>query len=202
MDRCRKPIVAALNGMALGGGLEVAMRCHAMVATREAWMQFPEITLGIVPGIGGVAVPYRRWPGAAELFNGMLTRAERLTMEQAAGAGIVDALVAEQEQLIPAALELIGELKRQPRRDLDAPVRITAPAPDGAEPRDARGQLLSREALRLICDSIRDAAAATSFAAALEVGYQASGASACTAAAREGVTAFGEKRQPDYARTG
>jgi len=39
-----KPVVAAVNGMALGGGLELAMRCHSMVATKNAFFQFPEIT--------------------------------------------------------------------------------------------------------------------------------------------------------------
>jgi enoyl-CoA hydratase/3-hydroxyacyl-CoA dehydrogenase len=50
--------------------------------------------------------------------------------------------------------------------------------------------------------AIRDAAAAPSFAAALEVGYRAFGASACTAAAREGINAFLERRQPDFASSG
>ena len=67
-----KPVVAALNGMALGGGFELAMRCHGLVAERRAWMQLPEVTLGIVPGIGAMVVPYRRWPSAAGVFHGML----------------------------------------------------------------------------------------------------------------------------------
>ena len=41
LDGMTKPVVAALNGMALGGGLELAMRCHAIVAQRDAWLQFP-----------------------------------------------------------------------------------------------------------------------------------------------------------------
>ncbi len=49
LDRMKKPVVAALNGMALGGGLELALRCHAIVATASASLQFPEVTLGIVP---------------------------------------------------------------------------------------------------------------------------------------------------------
>jgi len=62
MDRIEKPVVAAVNGFAMGGGLEIAIRCHRLVATRNATLQFPEITLGILPGIGGCVVPYRRWP--------------------------------------------------------------------------------------------------------------------------------------------
>src|SRR5690606_18115227 len=59
LDAMRKPVVAALNGMALGGGFELAMRCHSLVAVRDASMQLPEVTLGIVPGIGAMVVPYR-----------------------------------------------------------------------------------------------------------------------------------------------
>ncbi|MFZ2649265.1 MAG: 3-hydroxyacyl-CoA dehydrogenase NAD-binding domain-containing protein, partial [Burkholderiaceae bacterium] len=46
LDGMRKPVVAALNGMALGGGFELALRCHARVAQRGAWLQSPEVTLG------------------------------------------------------------------------------------------------------------------------------------------------------------
>ena len=55
-------------------------------------MQFPEVTLGIVPGIGAMVVPYRRWPQAAAVFHGMLTRGERLKAVQAQELGIVDEL--------------------------------------------------------------------------------------------------------------
>ena len=68
LDTCRKPVVAALNGMALGGGLELAVRCHGIVAVKNAWLQFPEITLGIAPGIGGMVIPYRRWPAPRPRF--------------------------------------------------------------------------------------------------------------------------------------
>ncbi|HEX7156418.1 MAG TPA: 3-hydroxyacyl-CoA dehydrogenase NAD-binding domain-containing protein, partial [Burkholderiaceae bacterium] len=57
LDAMRKPVVAAVNGMALGGGLELAMRCHGIVAVGQAWLQLPEIRLGIVPGIGAMVVP-------------------------------------------------------------------------------------------------------------------------------------------------
>ena len=83
LDRMKKPVVAALNGMALGGGLELAMRCHDIVALKRAWLQLPEVTLGIVPGIGAMVVPYRRWPHATATFNAMLRQAERLKAARA-----------------------------------------------------------------------------------------------------------------------
>ena len=55
-------------------------------------MQLPEVTLGIVPGIGAMVVPYRRWPKAAAVFHGMLTRGERLKAAQAHELGVVDEL--------------------------------------------------------------------------------------------------------------
>ena len=63
MDTIEKPVVAAVNGLALGGGLEIAIRCHQIVAVRTARFPLPEITLGILPGIGGCIVPYQNGPG-------------------------------------------------------------------------------------------------------------------------------------------
>jgi enoyl-CoA hydratase/3-hydroxyacyl-CoA dehydrogenase len=72
---------------------------------------------------------------------------------------------------------------------------------DAVEARAASGQALSREVVAIMEQAVREAAAASSFAAALEIGYRAFGQSACTAGAREGITAFQEKRAPDFTRT-
>jgi enoyl-CoA hydratase/3-hydroxyacyl-CoA dehydrogenase len=202
LDTCRKPVVAALNGMALGGGLELAIRCHGIVATSNAWMQFPEITLGIVPGIGAMVVPYRRWPDAAAVFHGMLTRAERLRAEQATDMGMIDTLVEDHAHLIPAALWLVTELSEKQHAIPDGPIRIAPVVTEINAPHSADGRRLSGEVLAILCEAVRNAAAAGSFHDALEIGYQAFGDSACTAAAREGISAFGERRDPDFAKTG
>ena len=76
MDKMEKPVVAAVNGLALGGGMEIAIRCHAIVAADKARFQLPEVTLGITPGIGGCIVPYRRWPKGAALFHEMICLAK------------------------------------------------------------------------------------------------------------------------------
>ena len=70
------------------------------------------------------------------------------------------------------------------------------------EARGAKGEVLSAEVVGLIGEAIREAAAAPTLAEALEVGYRAFGRSACTAAAREGIGAFLERRRPDFAATG
>ena len=89
MDQMDKPVVAAVNGLALGGGLEIAIRCHSMVATKNATLQFPEISLGILPGIGGCVVPYRKWPQGADLFHEMICLAKPIGADEAAGIGMI-----------------------------------------------------------------------------------------------------------------
>ena len=200
LDTMQKPVVAALNGMTLGGGLELAFRCHGIVAMNSAWLQFPEITLGIVPGIGAMVVPYRRWPAAAAVFHGMLRRAERLSSASARELGIVDALTSDYAGLIDAAIARVRTLKGTVRPPADGAVAIVPL--ESVEPVAANGQRLSVEVTRIMEQAIRDAARASSLSAALEVGYRAFGASACTAAAREGIGAFQQNRKPDFEKTG
>ncbi len=199
LDRMHKPIVAALNGMALGGGLELAMRCQAIVATQRAWLQFPEITLGIVPGIGAMVVPYRRWPASAAIFHGMLRRADRLEPKAAHELGIIDALADDYASLIDLAVARVHSLAGGARPLASGPVKIAdLPA---VEPVSATGQRLSAEVVGIIERAVREAAQAPDLTSALEVGYRAFGASACTAAAREGILAFQERRLPDFTKT-
>ena len=53
IEDSKKPVVAAIEGLALGGGLELAMGCHARIAAPRAQLGLPELTLGIIPGFGG-----------------------------------------------------------------------------------------------------------------------------------------------------
>ena len=200
LDAMQKPVVAALNGMALGGGLELAMRCHALVAMEQSWMQLPEVSLGILPGIGAMVVPYRRWPQAASTFHAMLRRCEKLKAKQALALGVVDALAKDSSDLIALAVARVLALAPGHGRIADAPVAL--PAFEPMDAKAASGMALSPTTLALLERAVQQAAQAPTLAAALEIGYLAFGDSACTAAAREGIAAFGERRAPDFAAVG
>ena len=196
MDRMQKPVVAALNGLAMGGGLEVAIRCHSMVAMQNAVLQFPEITLGILPGIGGCVVPYRKWPAGAALFHEMICFGKPLKATEAAEIGMIAGLATDHESLIQAALaeikNLQGKVKGIPEGKVEIP---ELDIPD--EPMAGR-QLLSKEAVTITAQTIQKGVDTEDLADALEVGYRGFGEIACTAAAREGISAFLERRKPEF----
>jgi len=200
IDRMTKPVVAALNGMALGGGLELALRCHGAVAMANASLQLPEILLGIVPGLGAMVVPYRRWPNTAATFHAMMRRAERVSAKKAHELGIVGRLSDDYATMIESAVERVHALTGQLQAPTDGAVAIEPPTP--GEAIAFNGQKLSVEVTRILERAIVDAAAAQNFDAALEIGYRAFGLSACTAAAREGIDAFLQRRPADFTKTG
>jgi enoyl-CoA hydratase/3-hydroxyacyl-CoA dehydrogenase len=196
MDQMDKPIVAAINGMALGGGLEVAIRCHSLIATKNALLQFPEITLGILPGIGGCIVPYRRWPAGAALFHEMICLGRPIKAKEAAEIGMVTRIVDGYSELIKAAVEEVKNMQGKVKRISDAKVDIPEiTIPD--EPMAGK-QPLSKEAVSIVLKTVKEGAAADSFAEALEIGYKGFGEIACTDAAKEGISAFLEKRKPEF----
>lgn len=91
VEACAKPVVAALHGTALGGGLEVALGCHARVALASAKVGLPEVTLGILPGAGGT----QRLPrlAGADAALDLITSGRHVGAVEALKLGIVDAVV-------------------------------------------------------------------------------------------------------------
>jgi enoyl-CoA hydratase/3-hydroxyacyl-CoA dehydrogenase len=132
----------------------------------------------------------------------MIRRAERMPVKTAHTLGIVEALAHDHASLIEAAVARVHALSGRlpPQRFSDDVIDVTPPA--RMEPIGANGRRLSGEVIRIIETAITEAAATASFEAALEVGYRAFGLSACTAAAREGVQAFQQRRTPDFTKTG
>lgn len=196
MDRMDKPVVAAVNGLALGGGLEIAIRCHGIVATQNASLQFPEITLGILPGIGGCVVPYRKWPQGAKLFHEMICFGRPLSAKEAAGFGMVAKIAEDFPALIAAAIDEVNHLQGKIVRISDGKIDI----PDIEIPQmpKAGNQLLSKEAVSIAVKTIQAGAASESLGDALEIGYKGFGEIACTDAAKEGISAFLGRRKPDF----
>lgn len=90
-EAAKKPSVAAIEGLALGGGLEVAMACHARISTPGAQLGLPELQLGLIPGFGGTQrLP--RLVGLSKALEMMLT-SKPVKAEEALSLGLVDAVV-------------------------------------------------------------------------------------------------------------
>jgi enoyl-CoA hydratase len=109
LERCGKPVVAAVNGFALGGGCELAMACHLRVASEAARFGQPEVKLGIGPGYGGT-VRLPRLVGRGRALELLLTGA-MIDAQEAWRIGLVnrvvpaDRLIAESTGLLRAILE-------------------------------------------------------------------------------------------------
>jgi 3-hydroxyacyl-CoA dehydrogenase/enoyl-CoA hydratase/3-hydroxybutyryl-CoA epimerase len=110
LERLGRPVVAALNGTALAGGFELALACHRRIAVDDPRARFglPEVTLGLLPGAGGV-VRTTRMLGLQEALTGVLLQGQRLRPAAARQAGLVDELVATQAELLPRAIEWITD---------------------------------------------------------------------------------------------
>ncbi len=103
------PVIAAVNGFALGGGLELAMACHFRVASDNAKMGLPEVSLGVIPGYGGT----QRLPqliGKGKAMELILT-ANMLTANEAKDCGLVNHVV-PQEELLALCKKLATKISR------------------------------------------------------------------------------------------
>lgn len=198
INSMNKPVVAAINGLAMGGGVEVAFACHSIVSVPRGFLQLPEITLGIFPGMGGAILPYRKWPNAAEKFHAMIGQNDRLTCKEGVELGIIAAEAADNQQLLQAAMAQVETLTNNIPKIADTPVSIPEfKVPDNP----MAGKLpLSREAVTIAGKVINEGAAAESFKAALEISYHYSGVISCIDAPKEGVFAFLQKRKPEFSK--
>jgi enoyl-CoA hydratase len=97
IENFNKPIIAAVNGFALGGGLELAMSCHFRIAAGNAKMGLPEVTLGLIPGYGGTQ-RLAQLIGRGHAME-MIVTAEMITADKAKELGLVNEVVEHEELL-------------------------------------------------------------------------------------------------------
>jgi len=100
--QCPKPLIAAVNGFALGGGCELALSCDIVFASKNAKFGFPEVTRGIIPGIGGTQTIGRFVPKGVAME--LLMTGRHMPADEAFRRGIVNEVI-ESEELINKVLD-------------------------------------------------------------------------------------------------
>ncbi|MDP1731104.1 MAG: enoyl-CoA hydratase/isomerase family protein [Devosia sp.] len=123
-----KPVIAAVNGFALGGGFELVLCCDLVIASTDAKMGLPEIKLGLVPGGGGTqrsVAKLGRNRANFLLMTGAIEPAEAFV-----ASGLVNELVAP-DQLLPRAMALAGAIAAEPAEAIEGLRRLTATALQG-----------------------------------------------------------------------
>lgn len=120
IENLSKPVIAAINGFALGGGLELAMSCHFRIASDNAKMGLPEVSLGVIPGYGGT----QRLPqlvGKGKAME-MIMSAAMISAEEAKDCGLVNH-VTSQEELLGLANKIAGKILRNSSVAISAAIR-------------------------------------------------------------------------------
>ncbi|WP_373519730.1 enoyl-CoA hydratase/isomerase family protein [Pricia sp.] len=109
VENLSKPVIAAINGFALGGGLELAMACHFRIASDNARMGLPEVSLGVIPGYGGTQrLPQLIGKGRA---MELIMSAGMIDADRAQDYGLVNHVVS-QENLLPFCEDLAGKISK------------------------------------------------------------------------------------------
>ena len=129
IENLSTPVIAAVNGFALGGGLELAMACHFRIASDNAKMGLPEVSLGVIPGYGGT----QRLPqliGKGKAME-MIMTAGMISAEEAKECGLVNH-VTSIEELLPLAEKIASKIIRNSSDAISAAIRaINAGFEDG-----------------------------------------------------------------------
>jgi enoyl-CoA hydratase len=129
IENLSTPVIAAINGFALGGGLELAMACHFRVASKNAKMGLPEVSLGLIPGYGGT----QRLPrliGKGKAME-MIMTANMITADEAQNYGLVNNVV-DQNELVPLCEKLAFKISQNSSTAIAAAIKsINANDNDG-----------------------------------------------------------------------
>ena len=108
IENCHKPVVALVNGFALGGGCELAMACHMRVATANARFGQPEVNLGLIPGYGGTQ-RLTQLIGKAKSFELSMT-GDMIKADEAKSLGLINYVCENQEEALAKCQELLGKI--------------------------------------------------------------------------------------------
>jgi enoyl-CoA hydratase len=145
IERFPKPVIAAINGFALGGGCELALACHIRIASEKAQIGLPEVTLGIIPGYGGTQ-RLARLVGKGKALE-IICTADRVTAAEAEKIGLVNRVVPA-DQLMTVAEEMARKIAS---RGLVA-VRFAIEAVmNGSDMPFEEGQFLESTLFGLLC---------------------------------------------------
>tara|TARA_R110002072_G_scaffold254433_17_gene413377 strand:+ start:15520 stop:16302 length:783 start_codon:yes stop_codon:yes gene_type:complete len=131
VENLSTPVIAAVNGFALGGGLELAMACHFRIASDNAKMGLPEVSLGVIPGYGGT----QRLPqlvGKGKAMELIMT-AGMISADEAKELGLVN-YVTSLEELLPLAEKLASKIMRNSSVAISAAIKaVNANFEDGTD---------------------------------------------------------------------
>lgn len=168
MSKTKKPIIAAVNGYALGGGCEVALMCDIILAGEKAVFGQPEISLGTIPGIGGTQRLIRE-VGKSRAMEMILTGSYFINAQEAYQRGLASRVVAgDNEQLVNEAISVAAKISK-----LSRPVVLMAKAAVNSAYEMGLQEGIKKEQALF-------------------------GATFALADQKEGMSAFAEKRQPHF----
>lgn len=132
IENLSKPVIAAVNGFALGGGLELAMACHIRYASENAKLGLPEVTLGLIPGYGGTQrLPKLVGKGMA---NEMIFSAKMISAQKAKEIGLVNEVYTS-EELLEKCTQLAENIARNSPLAIEKAIKAVnlSDTPDGFE---------------------------------------------------------------------
>jgi len=146
VERLRKPVIAAINGLCLGGGLELALACHLRFCSDKARLGLPEVTLGLIPGMGGTQrLP--RLVGISKALDLILT-GDTIKAEVARDVGLVDRVVAA-DQVVSEAVKFAQRLATRGTEVIAAAVESVV---QGTRLSLEQGLTLEAEAFGRLCE--------------------------------------------------
>lgn len=109
IEKCPKPVVVAVHGACVGGGVDLITACDIRLCTQDAWFQVKEVDIGLAADVGTL----QRLPkviGSRSLVNELALTARRMYADEAKSSGLVSRVFADKEALMAGALEMAGEI--------------------------------------------------------------------------------------------